>query len=264
MADKVWGQIRMRAGKPRKNTKRRDMARRALLRIDGKKVEVTLQLNRRARRLIVKVHPSTGEVTVVAPTRRAFSEALDFARTESDWIARRLKNVPRPVNFELGERIPLRGEMHIIRRGEVRNRPVWVDRSEGEPIIRVSGWGEHTERRVFDFLKREARKSLDQHVTHYADMIGVRPARLTVRDTATRWGSCSSGRILSFSWRLIMAPPFVLDYVVAHEVAHLREMNHAPRFWRLVDSMVENRERAQRWLAQHGTTLHRYAPRGVE
>jgi predicted metal-dependent hydrolase len=84
-----------------------------------------------------------------------------------------------------------------------------------------------------------------------------------VRDTATRWGSCSSGRILSFSWRLIMAPPFVLDYVVAHEVAHLREMNHAPRFWRLVDSMVEHRERAQRWLAQHGTSLHRYAPRGV-
>lgn len=254
----------MRAQKPRKTAKRRDMARRALLRIEGKSVEVTLQLNRRARRLIVKVHPSTGEVTVVAPSRAAFSEALDFARTESEWIAHRLKGVPRPVEFELGARIPLRGEMHIIRRGEIRNRPVWVDRSEGEPIIRVSGWGEHTERRVFDFLKREARKSLDQHAMYYAGLIGVRPSRITVRDTATRWGSCSSGRILSFSWRLIMAPPFVLDYVVAHEVAHLREMNHGPRFWRLLESMDGNVERAQRWLAQNGTSLHRYAPRGVE
>jgi predicted metal-dependent hydrolase len=254
----------MGAVRPRKKAERRDMARRALLRIDGRSVEVTLQLNRRARRLIVKVHPSTGEVTVVAPSKRAFSEALDFARTESDWISRRLKNVPRPVEFELGARIPLRGEMHVIRRGEERNRPVWVDRSEEEPIIRVSGWGEHTERRVFDFLKREARKSLEQHVMVYADMIGVRPARITVRDTATRWGSCSSGRILSFSWRLIMAPPFVLDYVVAHEVAHLREMNHGPRFWRLLEGMVDNVERAQRWLAQNGTSLHRYAPRGVE
>jgi predicted metal-dependent hydrolase len=260
---------RMRAVRPRKKSQRRDMtrrdmARRALLRIDGRSVEVTLQLNRRARRLIVKVHPSTGEVTVVAPSRRAFSEALDFARTESDWIARRLKGVPRPVLFELGARIPLRGETHIIRRGETRNRPVWVDRSEDEPIIRVSGWGEHTGRRVFDFLKREARKSLEQHALYYAGMIGTRYKRITVRDTATRWGSCSSGRVLSFSWRLIMAPPYVLDYVVAHEVAHLREMNHGPRFWRLVENMVDNAERAQRWLAQNGTALHRYAPRGVE
>ncbi len=254
----------MRAVGPRRKSQRRDKARRALLRNDGRSVEVTLQLNRRARRLIVKVHPSTGEVTVVAPSKSAFSEAMDFARTESDWIARRLKCVPRPVDFALGARIPLRGEMHIIRRGEGRSRPVWVDRTEVEPVIRVSGRGEHTERRVFDFLKREARKSLDLHAMHYAQMIGVRPKRITVRDTATRWGSCSSGRILSFSWRLIMAPPFVLDYVVAHEVAHLREMNHGPRFWRLLESMLDNVERAQRWLSQNGTTLHRYAPRGVE
>lgn len=253
----------MGAGLPRKTSARRDLARRALLRIDGRAIEVTMQLNRRARRLIVKVHPSTGEVTVVAPSKSAFSEALEFARTESEWIAHRLKNVPRPVAFELGARIPLRGELHVIRRGEQRSRPVWVDRSEDEPIIRVSGGGEHTERRVFDFLKREARKSFDQHVMHYAAQLGVRPARITVRDTATRWGSCSSGRILSFSWRLIMAPPFVLDYVVAHEVTHLREMNHGPRFWRLLETIDGNVERAQRWLAQNGTALHRYAPRGL-
>ncbi len=238
-------------------------AQRALLKIDGQPVEITLQLNRRARRLIVKVNPSSGEVTVVAPSQRALGDALDFARKQSDWIAGRLKDIPRPVHFDLGAHIPLRGELHVIRRGEERLRPVWVDRTGDEPVIRVSGRAEHTPRRIFDFLKKEARCSLTQHADHYARMIGVKPKHITIRDTNTRWGSCSSGRILSFSWRLILAPPYVLDYVVAHEVAHLKEMNHGPRFWKLVESMVDNVDRAQRWLAEHGTALHRYNPRSL-
>jgi predicted metal-dependent hydrolase len=98
---------------------------------------------------------------------------------------------------------------------------------------------------------------------HYADLLGVRPARITVRDTSSRWGSCSSTRNLSFSWRLILAPPFVLEYVVAHEVAHLREMNHGRRFWTLVESLVGDSTRAQAWLNDNGTLLHRYAPRMI-
>jgi len=101
----------------------------------------------------------------------------------------------------------------------------------------------------------------EKRAAEYADMIGVKPKRIVVRDTASRWGSCSSTRELSFSWRLILAPPFVLDYVVAHEVAHLREMNHAPRFWRLVEDMVGNVKRPQTWLAENGVSLHRYAPK---
>lgn len=238
-----------------------ETTRRALLRIDGRHVAVTLQLNRRARRLIVKVHPSTGEVSVVAPSRRALDEALDFARTESDWIAKRLASVPRPVMPVFGARLPFRGEDHVIRKGEDGKMPVWIERTEDEKIIRVSGHSEHAPRRVTDFLKREARKMFEKRAADYAEMIGVKPKRIVVRDTASRWGSCSSTRQLSFSWRLILAPAFVLDYVVAHEVAHLREMNHAPRFWRLVESMVGNVSRPQAWLAQNGVSLHRYAPR---
>ena len=263
----VWARIQggrlklMGKARRAKPSQRRDFARSALLRIDGRPVEVALQLNTRAKRLIVKVHPASGAVSVVAPSRRALDDALAFARKESGWIAERLENVPKPVFLELGARIPFRGEVHVIRRGEERHRPVWVDRGGEEPVIRVAGHNEHTARRVEDFLKREARRSLNAHVVDYAAMIGVRPARVVVRDTATRWGSCSSGRILSFSWRLILAPPHILDYVVAHEVAHLREMNHGPRFWRLLESMVGNVERPQAWLNTHGTMLHRYAPR---
>ena len=245
----------------RHSTPKSDTTRRALLRIDGRAVAVTLQLNRRARRLIVKVHPSTGEVSVVAPSRRALNDALDFARTESDWIAKRLASVPRPVMAGLGARIPFRGEDHVIRKGEGGKAPVWIERGEDEKIIRVAGHSEHAPRREVDFLKREARKMFEKRAGEYAEMIGVRPKRIVVRDTASRWGSCSSTKQLSFSWRLILAPAFVLDYVVAHEVAHLREMNHAPRFWRLVEEMGVNITRPQAWLAEHGVSLHRYAPR---
>jgi hypothetical protein len=212
--------------------------------------------------LIVKVHPSTGEVTVVAPSSRALAHALDFAKTESDWIAKRLAHVPTPVPLGLGKRILFRGEEHVIRYGEGGTRPVWIERDDdGQKIIRVAGRAEHAARRLQDFLKREARRLLDARTTLYAEMIEAKPKRITVRDTASRWGSCSSGRMLSFSWRLVLAPPFVLDYVVAHEVAHLREMNHGTRFWRLLETMVADVEKPQAWLNANGAQLHRYAPR---
>ncbi len=235
--------------------------RRVLLKIDGQAVPVTVRINPRARRLIVKVHPSTGEVSVVASSRRALEHALEFARTEKDWIAGRLADVPPPVMLGLGACIPFRGEEHVIRQGGSGGKPVWIEREEDVAIIRVSGRSEHAGRRVLDFLKREARRKLEMRVMEYAGALGVSPRRITVRDTASRWGSCSSSRSLSFSWRLILAPPFVLDYVVAHEVAHLRELNHSPRFWRLVEALVPDLRRAQNWLARKGTELYRYAPR---
>jgi predicted metal-dependent hydrolase len=253
----------MRQKRRSKSRPRRWLVKRELLRIAGEPVPVTLRLNPRARRMIVKVHPSTGEVTVVAPSRHSLNHALDFARSEREWIAKRLENVPPPVLLGLGAKIPFRGEMHVIRKGDERRAPAWVDREGEEPVIRVLGQSEHAGRRVLDFLKREARKSLDARAQIHAEAIGVKPKRITVRDTASRWGSCSTARSLSFSWRLIMAPTFVLDYVVAHEIAHLREMNHGPRFWALVGEMVPDVNRPQRWLNQYGSALHRYAPRIV-
>jgi predicted metal-dependent hydrolase len=249
-------------GQPRKKVTRQ-LAGRELLRIDGDFVPVTLRLNPRARRLIVKVHPSTGEVTVVAPSRRSLEGALAFARSETDWIRKRLARVPKPVPLGIGERVPFRGELHHIVEGEKGRAPVWADEEDGEPVILVSGRREHASRRILDFLKREARKTLDARTAFYADRLGIKPRRITVRDTASRWGSCSAQRTLSFSWRLILAPDFVLDYVVAHEVAHMKEMNHSPRFWQLVELLGADVKRAQRWLSDHGAMLHRYAPRIV-
>ena len=138
---------------------------------------------------------------------------------------------------------------------------MWIDTNEDQRIVRVSGRSEHAPRRLLDYLKREARKTLTARTQELTSRIGLAPKRITVRDTESRWGSCSADRALSFSWRLILAPPFVLDYVVAHEVAHMRHMNHGPRFWNLVRELVGDVDSPQAWLSANGPLLHRYAPR---
>ena len=225
-----------------------------LLKIDGRLLEVRVRLNPRARRMIVKVNPATGEVSVTAPSRRGLAHALDFARGEKDWIAGQLAKAPGPVALTTGATIPFRGKPHAICAATKGPAPVWV----ADGTIWVSGHAAHAPRRVLDFLKSEARKAFEIRALHHAEKLGVKPSRITVRDTASRWGSCSSARSLSFSWRLILAPDFVLDYVVAHEVAHLREMNHSPRFWAHVKNLIADKNVAQNWLRANGRELQRY------
>jgi Predicted metal-dependent hydrolase len=235
----------------------KNIVRRELLKIDGSDVELGVKLNPQARRLIVKVHPSSGEVIVIAPTKRALDRAVEFARGEADWIAKQLALVPARVVLTAGAHVPYRGKDHVITRGE--EGPVVVD--EKDAVIRVSGRLEHAPRRIADYMKKQAKREFEQKAFEYGAKIGLKPARITVRDTASRWGSCSSTRSLSFSWRLIMAPTQVLDYVVAHEVAHMKEMNHGENFWRIVESLVGDVHKPQAWLRQHGSALHRYRGR---
>jgi predicted metal-dependent hydrolase len=125
-------------------------------------------------------------------------------------------------------------------------------RESGDKILCVAGDSEFIDRRVHDFLKREARRALTD-ASSYADVLGVKVKRITIRDQSNRWGSCTSAGALSFSWRLILAPPYVLDYLAAHEVAHLVEMNHSARFWKVVAKICPaTRNAPKRWLDTHG------------
>lgn len=232
------------------------------LAIDGEPVSVTLRLNPRARRVIVKVHPATGAVTLVAPSNRALDHALDFARGQKDWIALQRARVPVPILLEPDALVPFRGQMHMVRHGGSGRSPVLHDAAA--KILWVHGRPEHGPRRLTDFLKREARRLCEARLLEYAALLGVSPARITMRDTASRWGSCSAARAISLSWRLIFAPDFVRDYVVAHEVAHLKEMNHGPRFWALVRRLHPDFAQAQEWLKLHGRSLQRYTARGPD
>jgi predicted metal-dependent hydrolase len=220
---------------------------------------VRLRRHRQARRYTLRIVSATREVVLTIPPRGTLQEARDFAQKHGAWIAARLDRLPRAAPFADGTVVPLRGVPHrIVHRGSLRGT-VWTDAdAAGEPLLCVAGDAPHIDRRVADFLRREARRDLDAASRRFADKLGVEIKRVAVRDQASRWGSCSTTGVLSFSWRLILAPHFVLDYLAAHEVAHLVEMNHSVRFWRIVQRLCPDHERAKVWLDVHGADLHRY------
>jgi predicted metal-dependent hydrolase len=242
-------------GKPKAKRGEKRAVRRELLAVEGHDVAVSVRLNPRARRIVMRVHPATGEVTVTAPSRGGTAAAFAFVRRETQWIARQLRHLPEPVALKPGAIVPYLGADHPIRHSEARGpSPVWV--ADGE--IRVNGRIEHAQRRLADFFKREAKTLFAARAVELAARLGRRPTRIRVRDTNSRWGSCSQTGALSFCWRLIFAPEYVRDYVVAHEVAHLKEMNHSPRFWAHVEKLSPDMARARQWLRDHGRSLMRY------
>ena len=193
------------------------------------------------------------------PPRGSLRQARDFAERNAGWIAARVKRIPERVPFAHGETVPLRGIPYRIVHKPKSRGTVWTETDqEGTELLCVAGGSGHLARRVRDFLKREAKRDLTEATKRHAAMLDVAIERIGVRDTASRWGSCSSDGALSYSWRLVFAPPFVLDYLAAHEVAHCRELNHSARFWRVVDQLTPERRRAEAWLKTHGNSLYRY------
>ncbi len=164
-----------------------------------------------------------------------------------------MRGFPTPVPLVDGAIIPIDGRPHRIRHMPGARRGAWVEADE----LRVSGAPEFLRRRVLDFLRAEARRRLIVLVAEKAARIEAVPRRLAVKDTRSRWGSCASDGSLAFSWRLVMAPDFVQDYVAAHEVAHLRHMNHGKRFWALVERLTPHTEAAIAWLHEDGSRLLR-------
>ena len=169
------------------------------------------------------------------------------------WVAARLAALPGHTPFADGERLHLHGMAHRIRHaGELRG-PAWV---EGREIV-VPGERRMIARRVTELLRDVALQRFEHLVAHKADMARVAATRVSVKDTRSRWGSCAANGNLAFSWRLVMAPRFVQDYVAAHEVAHLRHMNHGPRFWSLLEQLTPHGALAMAWLRDNGPMLLR-------
>lgn len=214
-----------------------------------------------ARRLTLRVSRTRRAVIVTMPLQCDLDEAGTFLNRNIAWVRARLESLPRQVTFADGIFLPLRGEPHRIVFNGASGRNAPVARIENAPHadLVVSGATEHAPRRLADWLQAEARRDLGDAVTRHAQALALTPKKITIRDQASRWGSCSTTGALSFSWRLILAPPTILDYVAAHEVAHLAEMNHGPRFWALVRRAYPDLDQAKRWLQVYGMDLHRYA-----
>ncbi|WP_431855783.1 M48 family metallopeptidase [Azospirillum sp.] len=224
------------------------------LAIAGLPVPLELRESARTRRMTLRVDAGRGLVQVVVPAGMAEAEVHRFILRHDGWLRARLEQLPPRLPFVDGAAVPVLGRDHVIRhlpdlRGGTR-------REDG--VLLVGGRPEHVERRVHDHLIAEARRELAERARAKATHIGKRVAAVTVRDTRSRWGSCASSGRLSFSWRLILTPEAVLDYVVAHEVAHLVEMNHSARFWAVCATLTAEVKGPRAWLKANGARLLRY------
>jgi predicted metal-dependent hydrolase len=223
--------------------------------LDGQRVTITPRRNASARRMVLRAARDGHGFALTLPRRHSQRAIQEFLLTSSDWMRTQLSKQPPKTSLEDGAALMLRGvDVTIQTTGKLRGTVAYNEESQ---TLSVPGAEGHIQRRLTDWLKQQALADLRQATTTYAAKMEVTYKRIAVRDQKSRWGSCTTDGTLSYSWRLVLAPPFVLDYVAAHEVAHLREMNHSPKFWRLVLTHCKDTRRAKSWLKQHGTLLHR-------
>ena len=227
--------------------------REAILETPQGPVTVRAKRSRRARRMTLRIDAANDCAVLVLPTYVALAEGLDFARSKADWLQAKLAALPARQNFSDGAALDVMGRRIVIRRDPARGARI----AEENGILYVGGEEALLRGRVLRWLKAEVKREIGRIAALRAAELGLRHGRISLRDSRSRWGSCSSDGNLSFCWRLVFAPPDVLDYVVSHEVAHLAEMNHGPQFWQTVERLTPHTETARGWLAAHATTLQR-------
>ncbi len=219
-------------------------------------IQVLWRRSARARKISLRIDTRAGGVVVTLPPRAAQAAGMALLQDNATWVAERLARLPDPILLADGVAIPIDGLPHRIRHMPAERGGAWLRPGE----LLVSGAPEFLARRVADFLRAEARRRLSALAVAKAATAGLSPRRIIVKDTSTRWGSCTADGTLMFCWRLIMAPPHVQDYVAAHEVAHLRHMDHGRGFWALVGQLTPNKQLAVHWLDAQGAGLMRVGP----
>jgi predicted metal-dependent hydrolase len=222
--------------------------------LGGRAVPLRVRRHRRARNMILRIDTANDGALLTLPWRTPLADGLGLARSKASWILRGLDALPPRMPFADGALVPYLGVVHRVRHRPDARGVAWRD--DGE--INVSGRPEHLARRLTDWLRRQARSEIVPRVAAKAASLERQPGRIVLRDTRSRWGSCSANGDLSFCWRLVMATEPVLDYVVAHEVAHLAYRGHGPRFWSTVARLTDGADDARAWLRQNGEGLHRY------
>ena len=234
---------------------------------DGDRLEVagaavTLKVNRRARRVSLRLDRTRREIVATAPSPRRLPEAAAFARERAAWIAERLAELPDISPVHPGMLLSVFGAPVLLEAGSGRAR--WLPAEAGAPArIVAMGEGEGYVRAVILVLRKRAMAVLSARTEVYAAMLGAPMPKVTIMDAKGRWGSCRGGArcgagSIRYSWRLALAPIAVADYVAAHECAHLLELNHGPRFWAHVKALVGDARGHRAWLRAEGARLHAF------
>ena len=232
----------------------------ALVRVGD--ASVRLKVNGRARRVSLRIDAAKGEVVATAPTARRLTDAFRFAESRAGWIAAQLSRLPQALSLAPGAVIAVDGAPCRLDRAAMRVKARFVLSTDEEPArLIASGDGDAYARGATRALKAKALEKLTERTEHHVQTLGHPAPMIAVMDARMRWGSCKQGREgqpahIRYNWRLILAPPWVLDYVVAHEVAHLVEADHSPAYWAVVKRIFGDHRPARAWLRAHGATLH--------
>lgn len=220
-------------------------------------LSVSVRKNSRAKYYGLRLDVRKGPVLTI-PHGGNFREAQEFLAKNKNWLEARVKRMSFAKPFHDGQVIPVRGLDHLVVHEDMMRGQVKLYTGEERPVVLVPGDLPHLDRRLTDWLKKQARTDVTARTNFHAERLGLSYKSISMRAQSTRWGSCSSNATLSYNWRLILAPEFVLDYVAAHEVAHLREMNHSDAFWNCVRETLPDMARGRAWLKSHGTGLFAY------
>ncbi len=219
--------------------------------VAGRELPLRVFENPRAKRLTLRIEADGKGLRVTVPPGLPEREVQRFLARHEGWIESRFARLPDQPKVRPGVKIPIRGAPHLIAHQPGRGV---VERRAGD-ILLVHGDPAHLPRRVADYLKREVKRDIEALVARHTATVGRKAKAIRFKDTRSRWGSCTADGVLSFSWRIGMAPPAVIDYLVAHEVAHLKEMNHGPEFWKLCQALCPDTERCKAWLKRNGGAL---------
>lgn len=235
---------------------------RTQLDIDGRSVEIAVRVSKRSRSFRLSL-PAAGPLLTL-PEKARWADAEVFLFNHRHWLAARLPRTATIQTLMAGQSVPLRGVPHlVVSTGALRGRVEIAQTSQGASLL-VPGAAQHQPRRLYDWLKAEALADLSARSQFHAERLGVTVKQIRLRSQSSRWGSCSSTGAINYNWRLVLAPPFVLDYVAAHEVAHLVEMNHSPAFWATVERTLPDMARGRAWLKAHGRQLMAWQPPTTE
>ena len=217
---------------------------------------VTWRRSTRARRVSLRISRTGDSVVITLPSGVSPQTGLSLLNSHRDWVIQQLQRQPTAISFTTGSRIPINGVAHTIHHTPEDHGGAWIGKDHA---LHVSGDVAFLGRRVRDFLQTLAHRQLGQRLQELSQQTGFILKTFALRDATSRWGSCSTAGRVMLNWRLIMAPHFVQDYVILHELAHLQHHNHSTAFWALVDQMCPARNNAELWLKNHGTSLMRAA-----
>lgn len=222
--------------------------------IGGESINLLIERSPKAKRMRLRIDRLKRRAVLILTKRSSERAGIAFAAEHGDWLKDQLALLPEKNVFADGFRFSLLGEEVVIRHSPLARRGVWLD----EHVVWVSGEASHLSRRTTDFIKEHFKKYAKSRLKATSEILGVHVGRLSIRDTKSRWGSCNRKGDISLSWRLALAPKEVADYVIIHEISHIKEMNHSESFWRTVSGVMPDYKIRERWLKKNAAYLYSF------